>query len=194
MGDIIIGFLVILAILLIWGLYHLFCKNTLCEMVSWCMSTKHYDVLASAFIREQKDLNISEAYRITNSSEKQAMVDIIKYYRNDLSKDFWDGEISADFKILRLSVFDYAMMSLNRFLNTHTRHWGFADEKYIIEDGIYKLTDFGIAFYKMHYAVLTICLGSKRLTRLVHPLEGFELKRIKAILDNKDNIDRDNLL
>lgn len=192
--DIIDGFLAIIAILLAWGLYHLLCKNTLRGLVNWCISTNNGDMLMHGFLMEQKKAYIPEEYRLTNDVEIEIVQEIIQEYRSNLSKDYFDDEVWFTPKLFLIANIEYAMLSLNIFLNKNTRHWGFADEKYIIEDGIYKLTDFGLAFYKMHYAVLTICLGSKRLTRIVHPLEGFELKRIAAILDSKDNIDRGNLL
>ena len=194
MWDNILGLLGFLLILLIWWLYHLLCKNTLRELVSWCVSTKEWDRLISDFAREQKEPYIPEEYRLTNGAEMKIMQEIIQEYRSDLSKNFFDDELWFTPKFILIDDFEYAMLSLHLFLCKTPRRWELKREEYVEEECICKLTDFGLAYYKTHYAVLSFCLKNKRTSRLIHRFESFTLERIKAILDNKDNIDRANLL
>lgn len=194
MDDIIIGFLVILAILLIWGLYHLLCKNFLRGLVSWCISIKSGDMLIHSFMMEQKEAYIPEEYRLTNGVEMEIVQEIIQEYRSDLSKDYFDDEAWFTPKLFLIANIEYAMLSLLRFLRKKANRWDLKCVEYVAEDGLDRLTDFGITYYKVYYAVLSFCLENKRPSRLLHRFECFTLKQIKAILDSKDNIDRSSLL
>ena len=194
MEDIIIGFLVILAILLSWGLYHLLCKNTLRGLVNWCISTNSGDMLIHGFMREQAEPYIPTEYRLSNGTEMEMMQEIVQEYRSDLSKNYFDDEISFNPKFFLIAHFEYAMLSLHLFLKKKENRWNLKCVEYVVEDGLDRLTDFGVAYYKIYYAVLSFCLENKRPSRLLHRFECFTLKRIKEILDSKDNIDRTSLL
>jgi hypothetical protein len=174
----------------------LYRKNELFKHVSWIASNKKRNMSLWVYVHNaQIHCKIHEQYRISTEEEWEFVREILKEFKNDLSRNYFDGVL----KIIRskyvITEEQYFMFTLCSFLKEHQCDREFIGYDMRIDtldhksygNGCYSATyiisDFSIVFHKLLYIAYLECKNSKGINQ-----DGayyFNEKSIEDVLETK---------
>lgn len=159
-------------------------------LVDWVLNIQSYSKKKRAdlfYPRANKMLSIEATYRLTEDEREMAKKIICTYQKSKIN-DFFDGNLTLNQFVCKLSPSEYFILTLYYFLVDNENKRIFEEDLYVYTHSddmfrCYELTDFGIAYYKLllmsnAYSV-TINISK------YEPAAAHMIKQYKEILDTK---------
>lgn len=141
--------------------------------------------------REQHQLQIQKIYCIdfSNEEEKTFVCEILENHKQSIIKSFFCDSLNKEKEIYNLTNLEYYMFHLMGFLQANGHIDKFKGENlyhHLQIDGnykTYKLTDYGVIYYKLYYIVTLFCANNENIKFLFTDSEH-TLNGIKKDLEN----------
>ena len=202
--EILIPIIAALVLVTVYAFYKLSAYSKECnfrDLVAWSVSEDNHiraNLSLSAYLSNaQIRLSIPREYCISGDIEAKFMHDIIAAYQKDLTNSFFKGNLTAIKSKYVVSGEAYFMYLLYIFLSDHQCDYDFIGHNMHKErifykeygslgsthfDATFSLSDFAVAFHKLHYITYMYCRDSRILCDFV---PDWTEKNLKDILDTK---------
>lgn len=198
----------LLAFCLFWQslkLYEYSLKKSLHERVSWCAGGNAHDCsrslpLIDIICNAQAIHNLSKEYRLIEESEQSTAKEILAFFQEYLTQEYFKDALSSDRTIVRKSSEAYFIFALKSYLEKYQCDTSFHEHKmYTVKnyvkygswgaqlfDATYILTDYAVVYHKILYIVQLCYFNSLKDTDAIYSVESRATENTKKVLDTKE--------